>query len=136
MVFGTFDIVHEGHKHFFKQARQLASKSQTPFLIVSIARDKNVAKIKSLQPRHSEKQRLAVVAKTEGVDKAVLGGVNNYINHIVKENPDVIALGYDQVAYVGSLQADLKAAGLHTKIVRLKAHKPHLYKTSIIKPRK
>ena len=51
MVFGTFDGVHKGHINFFKQARVL---SKNPYLIVSIARDKNVKKIKgkiSLQDR-------------------------------------------------------------------------------------
>lgn len=131
MVFGTFDIVHKGHQHFFEQARKLAGKSEA-FLIVSLAREKNVAKIKSKKPQNSEQKRLKQVAETLGVDKAVLGGVNKYMAHIVKENPDIIALGYDQVAYVENLRQDLKAAGLKTKIVRLKSHKPHLYKTSLI----
>lgn len=134
MVFGTFDIVHKGHEHFFKQARALA-KTNTAFLIVSIARDKNVTRIKSKEPRLNELKRLEQVAQSKGVDKAVLGGVNKYINHIVKENPDIIALGYDQVAYVDTLKADLKTAGLKTKVVRLKAYKPTVYKTSILKPR-
>ena len=47
MVFGTFDGLHEGHLDFFKQARQL---SKNPFLIVSIARDKNVKIIKKIFP--------------------------------------------------------------------------------------
>lgn len=124
-------MVHKGHEHFFKQARALAGKFE-PFLIVSLGRDKNVARIKSKNPRNSEAKRLKLIAETKGVDKAVLGGVKNYIAHIVKEQPDIIALGYDQTAYVENLRADLKAAGLKTKVVRLKPHKPHIYKTSII----
>lgn len=135
MVFGTFDMIHEGHLHMFRQARALAKKSE-PYLIVSVAREKNVTRIKSKKPRKSEAQRLKAVANCQEVDKAILGAVHNYMLHILKEKPDIIALGYDQVAYVENLKADLKAAGLQTKIVRLKSHKPHLYKTSIIKPRK
>ena len=44
MAFGTFDILHAGHLNFFKQARKL---SKYPFLIVSVARDVNVKKIKN-----------------------------------------------------------------------------------------
>ena len=131
MIFGTFDIVHKGHKHLFEQARALAKKTQ-PFLIVSIARDKNVERIKGRAPRHTQHQRLTTVAKIVGVDKVILGAVGDHIPHIIKEKPNIIALGYDQTAYVRGLRAALKTAGLKTKIVRLKPHKPHLYKTSII----
>ena len=41
MVFGTFDGLHKGHLNFFKQAKNFAENS---FLIVSVARDKNVFK--------------------------------------------------------------------------------------------
>ena len=41
MVFGTFDILHQGHLDFFKQARKLVAN---PFLVVSVARDVNVKK--------------------------------------------------------------------------------------------
>jgi len=47
MVFGTFDGLHKGHLNFFWQARKLAVDS---FLVVSIARDKNVIKIKGKSP--------------------------------------------------------------------------------------
>lgn len=129
MIFGTFDIVHRGHLNFFKQARELAKHA---FLVVSIARDKNVKKIKSKKPKNSEKQRLKQVAESKSVDKAVLGGVNKYLSHIVKESPDIIALGYDQTAYVKTLKKDLKSAGLKTKVVRLNPYKEHIYKTSLI----
>ena len=136
MIFGTFDIVHPGHLHLFQQARALVGKKRQPFLIVSLARDKNVARIKGKKPRNSESKRLKQVSVSEGVDKAVLGAVRNYMLGIIKEQPDIIALGYDQTAYVENLHRDLKKAGLKTKVVRLKSHKPHLYKTSLIKPRK
>ena len=42
MIFGTFDGLHKGHLNFFKQAKNFIQNS---FLIVSIARDKNVYKI-------------------------------------------------------------------------------------------
>src|SRR5882724_4489406 len=100
MVFGTFDILHEGHLNFFKQARKLV---KNPYLIVSIARDVNVKKIKLKKTSHSEKQRLSFVKKSDLVDKAVLGGKTNYLKHIIKEKPNIIALGYDQVAYVDVL---------------------------------
>lgn len=130
MVFGTFDIVHKGHEHLFKQARALALN---PFLIVSLARDVNVAKIKGKKPKNSEQKRKKQLELVAAVDKVVLGGVRKYLPHILKEHPAIIALGYDQMAYVNTLKEDLKLAGQKTKIVRLKPYKPHLYKTSLIK---
>jgi FAD synthetase len=130
MVFGTFDILHKGHLNFFKQARKM---SPTPYLIVSVARDANVKKIKGRKPNASEKQRLAAIKKCPLVDKSVLGGQKNYIPHILKEKPNIIALGYDQRAYVKNLKNLLIKRGLKVKIVRLKSYHPKIYKSSLFK---
>lgn len=131
MVFGTFDMIHPGHEDFFKQARQLAEPCT---LIVSIARDSNVARIKNKLPRHNEQQRLKLVEQTGLADQVILGSETNYLEHIIAQKPDFIALGYDQQAYTERLAEDLKAAGLtQTKIVRLKPFFPEKYKTSLLR---
>lgn len=130
MVFGTFDVLHKGHLDFFKQARKLSERS---YLIVSVARDSNVKKIKGRKPRFSEKERLRVIKKCRLVDKALLGGVKDYIGHILKVRPAIIALGYDQQAYVKGLKTLLKKKGLDVKISRLKAFYPKKYKSSLVK---
>ena len=128
MVFGTFDMLHPGHEDLFRQARALSSH---PYLIVSLARDSSVARIKGAQARRSETERLALVRTHELVDEAVLGDIKGYMDHIRAVAPDIIALGYDQAGeYVDNLEADLKEAGLATRVVRLAAHKPDEYKTS------
>ncbi len=128
MVFGTFDMIHEGHVDFFRQARAL---SPEPHLIVSVARDSSVARVKGAPPRHGEDERTARVAVHELVDEALLGDETGYLAHIVAVRPDSIALGYDQSGeYVEHLEADLRRAGLETKIVRLSAFRPEVYKTS------
>jgi FAD synthetase len=135
MVFGTFDMVHPGHLNFFKQARAAAKKSYPktqPYLIVSLARDKNVKRIKNKKPKSSEKSRLAKIKSLPEVDRAVLGALGDHIPHIVKQKPNMIALGYDQTAYVRGLKTALKQAGLKVKIVRLNPHKAHIYKTSLL----
>ena len=128
MIFGTFDMIHEGHLDFFRQARTLAT---TPYLIVSVARDEVVTRIKNAKPKNSEGARLAVVKKHELVDEAVLGDESGYIGHILTNMPDIIALGYDQEGeFVLNLGKDLRAAGMETRVVRLGAFKPEVYKTS------
>jgi FAD synthetase len=140
MVFGTFDGLHKGHLDFFRQARalkflvsgQAKNFIENSFLIVSIARDKNVFKIKGKRPRLSEKERFNLVKKSGFVDKVVLAGNTKYLPHILKEKPDIIALGYDQSAYVEELKKDLKNKGILVKIIRLKPYKKNIYKNHLI----
>ena len=134
MVFGTFDGLHRGHLDFFKQARKLAKKC---FLIVSIARNSNVFKIKGSYPVFDEKKRMdlikRLIKKHKLVDKVVLSGIKNYIPHIIRECPDIIALGYDQKAYVKNLKKDLKNKGMLIKIVRLNPYKENFFKNNLLK---
>ena len=128
MVFGTFDMLHEGHLDLFRQARALTGD---PYLIVSVARDGNVVRIKGAAPKYSEIERKNFVSKCELVNETVLGDEDGYIGHVKQAKPDIIALGYDQGgAYVDSLERDLRAAGLTTTVVRLDAFEPETYKTS------
>ncbi len=129
MVFGTFDGLHKGHLNFFQQARSFIKNS---FLIVSIARDKNVIKIKGKRPSLSEKKRMILIKKCKLADKVVFSGVKNHIPHIVKEKPDIIALGYDQKFYVKNLKKYLKNNGVLVKIIRLKPYYEGIYKNHLL----
>lgn len=121
LAFGVFDKLHPGHKYFLRQA-----KKHGGCLIVVIARDSNVAKIKGKKPKQSEEARLKNIKKLKSIDKAILG-YKNYKNRskiIKKINPNIICLGYDQ--------ADLKLRSKKIKIIRLKPHHPHKYKSSLL----
>lgn len=160
MVFGTFDGLHPGHLSFLKQARKLAPES---FLIVSIARDENVKYIKGKYPNKNEKKRMLLIEKSKLADKVVLSGIKNHFPHILKERPDIIALGYDQKAYIDkrgsrvrvvlshtaseskshqgnpyvkNLKKDLKNKGLIVKVVRLKPYREKIYKNHLLKIKK
>ena len=130
MVFGTFDGLHKGHLNLFEQARNLTKNS---FLIVSIARDKNVFRIKGKKPDLSEKIRMDLVKKSKLVDRVVLSDIKNHLPHILKVQPNIIALGYDQKDYVQNLKKDLKNKGLLVNIVRLKPFKEKIYKNHLLK---
>ncbi len=130
IVFGTFDGLHKGHLNFFKQAKNFMKNS---FLIVSIARDKNVLRIKGEYPDKNEDERIALVKKCKLIDQVVLSDLKNYLSHIIRINPDIIALGYDQKAYVKELKKDLKNKGISIKIVRLKPYKEKIYKNHLLK---
>ena len=133
MVFGTFDGLHPGHINFFQQAKNLSKSS---FLIVSIARDKNIIKIKGKKSTLSENERFNLVKQNKFIDKVVLGGKVKYLPHIIKEKPDIIALGYDQKDYVENLKKDLKKNCISIKIIRLKPYKQKIFKNSLLKSKK
>lgn len=130
MIFGTFDGLHPGHLNLFKQARALA---RNPFLIVSLARDKNVFKIKGEYPIHKEKRRLFFLKHNKFIDKAILGKANYSFSHILQEKPDIVALGYDQKYYVSDLKKDLKNKNVAIKVVRLKPYKEKIYKNHLLR---
>ena len=68
IAFGSFDILHEGHKHYLNEA-----KGYGDYLIVVVARDSNILRFKGRKPRNDENYRLEQVKKLELVDEAVLG---------------------------------------------------------------
>jgi FAD synthetase len=133
MVFGTFDGLHKGHLNFFKQAKSFMKNS---FLIASIARDKNVLRLKGKYPDKNERARMALVKKCKLINQVILAGLKNHLPHILKIRPDIIALGYDQRAYVKNLKKDLKNKGLMVKIVRLRPFKEKIYKNHLLKKAK
>lgn len=130
MVFGTFDYLHPGHLNFFKQARALV---KNPHLIVSVSRDKNAKRVKGVAPENTEKDRIELVSSIRIVDEVVLGSTDNYLLHIKKAEPDIIALGYDQSAYTEHLAEKLMGLGVNVSVVRLKPHRDRIFKTSKIK---
>lgn len=128
MVFGTFDMIHKGHEDMFRQARSLAAE---PHVIVSVARDSAALRHRGFLPQNDEEARRARLAAHELIDEAILGDEEGYVAHIVRVNPDIIALGYDQTGeYVEHLEEELARAGITPQIVRLSPFQPDMYKTS------
>lgn len=126
MTFGTFDIFHKGHRSFLKQAKKYGNH-----LIIVVARDRTVWKVKGKFPENNEGDRAESVKKSGLADKVILGGLGNKYAVIKKNKPDVICLGYDQRAFVEELKNRLFSFGLkNVKIARLKSYKPRIYKSS------
>lgn len=129
LCFGTFDFLHPGHEDFFRQARKLGTH-----LSVVVARDTTVLQYKRYKP-NGEKKRLRNVRSSALVDRAVLGQIRDPYRIIEILQPDVIGLGYDQKIFVPDLQKALRERKLKVRLVRLQPHKPHLYKSSIMRKR-
>ncbi len=128
MVFGSFDPLHEGHRSLFRQAKRLGER-----LIVVVARDANIRRLKQREPRADEQTRLEAVKNEPLVDWAVLGAPEDFFSVIERERPDVLLLGYDQTTFAEEeLRAALRERGLHTVIRRGTAFHPERYKSSLL----
>ncbi len=129
MIFGTFDLLHEGHKHFIQEARAAGE-----YLIVVIGRDQTVLRLKKHLPEHNERERKKNVVALKIADKVVLGSKTNHLAIVKKYKPELILLGYDQTHFADKLAEDLVRIGLkRTQIRRAAAYQPDVYKTSLIK---
>lgn len=130
--FGTFDNFHPGHASYLSQAFALADE-----MLVIIARDENVKRIKGKKPGQDElarKKEVENFLKQEKIKGRVyLGYRNEPLRVIAKYRPDYIALGYDQIADENKIKAIIKELGLKTKIKRSKPYYPERFKSSILK---
>jgi len=129
MAFGSFDILHEGHKHYLREA-----KSRGDELIVIVARDENIKKFKGNKPTHNENYRLAQVKKLSFIDEAVLGNKEDIFKVLEEYKPDIICLGYDQkTTDEEKLKKELEKRHLKAEIYREGSHEPEKYKSSLLK---
>ena len=124
MIFGTFDMIHPGHRNMIEQAKKYGD-----CLIIVIARDSTVEKVKGRLPRNSEQIRLQAMIDSKLADKVILGNIGDKFKVIADEQPDVIALGYDQKIIVENLE---DRVGKNVHIIRLEEFKPEIYKTSLL----
>ena len=122
IVFGSFDPLHKGHRDFFCQAKNLGD-----YLIVVVARDEQISRIKNHESRIKEDERLETVQAEKNVDQAMLGDIGENYTVLKKIMPDIIAIGYDQ-----KIPKDLKDKVSKLKTVRLKPFHPEKYKSSKI----
>lgn len=125
MVFGAFDILHPGHINFFEQAKKHGNH-----LVVVVARDNTINQVKNHIPQKPQNDRLEAVQNQPAVDQAVLGYEDDKYRIIREIAPDIICLGYDQIAFTELLETKLKEFDLNTKVVRLKPFYPEKFKSS------
>ncbi len=128
MIFGTFDVVHQGHLHFFQQAKKYGN-----FLITVVSRDVRAEEIKKKKLLHTETERKKFLDAIKYIDRTMLGDKYDVYKNIKKIKPDVIVLGYDQVKFTQDLKKKLQEFGLSTKIVRAKAYQSKNMKTHKIR---
>src|SRR3989338_8918617 len=89
VAIGTFDAVHPGHLNYLKQAKEMGN-----YLIVIVARDKNVLKEKGKLPAVNENDRLELIKHIDLVNEALLGDEKDKLATIIEIKPDIVCLGY------------------------------------------
>ena len=112
---GVFDLLHLGHIHFLRAARELGDE-----LVVIVANDATVRRMKR-EPVMPAAVRAEMVAALKPVDQAVVGREGNMLDIVVEEiSPHIIVLGYDQELYEPkALEAKLAERGHVVQVVRL-----------------
>lgn len=128
MVFGVFDGVHEGHRHFLKEARALGNS-----LIVAVAQDHIVLHLKGHLPKLNLSERFAHLKEEDGVDEVVIGDHKLSSWEVVeKYKPDIIALGYDQKLLREDLEMHVKEFDWPLELKEISAYEPNIYHSSLL----
>jgi FAD synthetase len=110
---GTFDLLHMGHIYYLREAKKLGDE-----LVVIVACDSTVRKLKH-EPVTPEKMRLEIIKELKIVDEAVLGHKDDMYKVVKDIEPDIIALGYDQIHNAEKIKRELKKRNITTQVVRL-----------------
>jgi FAD synthetase len=123
LVGGTFDHLHVGHQFLLHQA-----KGSCECLIVVVAREATVLRVKGKVPKNSEATRLEKIQSQNLPNTVVRLGREdgNFHRTIEEENPEAIFLGYDQRfnEYEGQKKFP------HIQFVRVEPYFPEFFKSS------
>jgi len=130
---GNFDLIHLGHVRYLEEAKRAGGEDAE--LIVIVARDSTVEKMKGKKPVMSEDQRRSLVEALKVVDEAVLGYEELDINKVLEKiRPDIIAVGHDQDAMEKAVRKAVAQKGLKIQIAKIgKFGKKELNSSSKIK---
>lgn len=130
---GNFDLLHLGHVRYLEEAKRAGGENAE--LIVIVARDSTVEKMKRRKPVMSEDQRRSLVEALKVVDEAILGYEELDIDKVLEKiRPDIIAVGHDQDVMEKAVRKAVAEKGLKIQIVKVgKFGKKELNSSSKIK---
>ncbi|HEX6067613.1 MAG TPA: adenylyltransferase/cytidyltransferase family protein [Nitrososphaera sp.] len=115
LVGGVFDLIHPGHIHTLKAAKEAGD-----VLVVVIARTATAQKIKKDRKiYHDETLRKELVESLGFVDLALIGREGTLYDTVEYVRPNVIALGYDQAHSEKDVAENCKRRNLDVQVIRL-----------------
>ena len=130
LAFGSFDPLHEGHRHFLLQAKALGSH-----LTIVMAPNKAILTTKGYLPSSSIEDRIEAVKALKIADTVLPGTTTADPYQLLRDLQfDIIAVGYDQSPSDEIIRQELDTRGKeHVRIVRLQPFHPDKYKSSFIR---
>ncbi len=115
---GVFDLLHYGHIRFLEEAKKLGGSESR--LVVIVARDETVLRLKGRRPVIPEDQRRALVEALKVVDEALLGYEDMKLEAVIERvRPDIIAVGYDQEEIEKEVRRIVFEKGLNLKVEKI-----------------
>ena len=127
LVFGTFDVIHPGHKFFLEQSAEYGDK-----LVAVIARDDFVSSIKKKTPVHSQEERINHIISSGLVDDACLSDkITGTFNVVMKINPQVVCFGHDQIKLAESFKTWMDIHDKKIEIVTVDPYKRDKYSSTL-----
>ncbi len=115
---GAFDLLHYGHIRLLEEAKRLGGPGAR--LVVIVARDETIQRLKGRPPVIPEDQRRAVVEALKVVDEALLGYQDLDMATVIDRiQPDVIAVGYDQDGIEAMANKSIDERGLKIDLKRI-----------------
>lgn len=115
---GVFDLLHYGHIRYLEEAKKTGGSNAR--LVVIVARDETVRRLKGSDPIIPEDQRRAVIEALKVVDEALLGFEDLDLDRVLQQiKPDIVVVGHDQEAIKAQVEKINKARELDIKIVQI-----------------
>lgn len=129
VVFGCFDLFHEGHKDFLQQASAYGD------VIVIITPDAIIEKLKKRKPVQSQDIRLKKVQEYNERFVVIFGDQELGTYTVLRQcNPHLICLGYDQEGLYNDLAKRMNNGQIpKIPMIFLEPYEEFIYHTSIIR---
>ncbi len=115
---GVFDLLHYGHIRFLEEAKRRGGPGAK--LVVIIASDETVTRLKGKPPVVPESQRRALVEALKVVDEAIIGYRDLDMEKVLeKVKPDIVAVGHDQLDIEEEVRRVTTSKGLNIRVERI-----------------
>lgn len=123
---GVFDVIHPGHVHTLRAARNLGD-----VLVVVVATERTAERMKKRRPLHDQDQRRDLVGALSIVDACLVGDEKDIFRTAKRVRPEIIALGYDQAHQEKFITDGCKRINLDVKVARLQSPAPEISSSRI-----
>ena len=115
---GVFDLLHYGHIRYLEEAKKTGGENSR--LVVIVARDETVRRLKRSDPIIPEDQRRAVIEALKVVDEVLLGFEDIDLDRVIQQvKPDIVVVGHDQQAIQAQVEKIRKARELDLKLIQI-----------------